>query len=105
MSQHGAGLHARDRPADHVKISAADGAGRQAHDCVRRLLDFGIGNIIQANITDSVKDDCFHYFSSLLPQALPTWLALGPESKGQTSPCGSIASLPVLLLHCGLSEF
>ena len=46
--------------ADHVKISATDGAGCESDNRVIRLFDLRLFNVFEANITDPVEYNCFH---------------------------------------------
>jgi hypothetical protein len=66
VSEDRAGLHAGQGAANHVQVRTADGARRQAHDRVRRLLDLRLFHIVEPDVADPVKNDCFH-----LPVSLP----------------------------------
>jgi hypothetical protein len=49
-----------DVPAHHVQIGAADGARRQPDHGVGRSFYFWVGDGIEPNVADSVKNDCFY---------------------------------------------
>src|SRR5262249_37054177 len=53
-------LHARERAAHHVQIGAADGARRQPHDRIGRLLQLRVAYLLDADIADAVENDCPH---------------------------------------------
>jgi hypothetical protein len=60
MTKDRAGHHARHRPADHVQVGATDGARREADDSVRGLLDLRLGDVVEADVPDSVEYDGLH---------------------------------------------
>src|SRR3954465_11035097 len=56
-------LHAGHGAADEMEVGTADRARGQPHDRVRRLLDRGLGDVVQPDVTDAVVDDCLHALS------------------------------------------
>jgi hypothetical protein len=80
-----------------VQIGAADGAGGETHDGVRGVLDLGLVNIIEPDITDAVENDCFHDRSSLMNYSVRK----SADSRGLSSGLGTFG-IPchILLLAC-----
>ena len=60
MPEDRAGLHAGHGSPDHVQVGAADRAGGQPHDRVGGLLDLGLGNAVEPDIPDGVKNHGIH---------------------------------------------
>jgi hypothetical protein len=47
-----------------VKVGAADGARRQTHNGIERVLDAGIVHLVQPDVPNVMEYDCFHAASS-----------------------------------------
>src|SRR5207244_8151148 len=77
--------HAGDGAADEVQIGAADRARGEAHDCVVRVLDLRLGDVVQADVADAVEDDGFHV--SLLLTSMRR-----PRSRSFAAPAGIVTS-------------
>src|SRR5205823_8028419 len=58
-------LHPGDRAVHEVDVRAADRRERDAHDRVARLLDHGIGHVLDAEPVASAVHDGFHVVSPL----------------------------------------
>ncbi|MNY03524.1 hypothetical protein D3C86_1361510 [compost metagenome] len=54
------GLHPGHGSPDHVQVRPADRAGGQPNDGIGRLLDLGIGDLVEPNVSHPVKHDGFH---------------------------------------------
>ena len=59
MAEDRAGHHTGDGPPDEMQVGAADRARRESDDGVGRFLNHGIGDVIQADVSDAVEDDGF----------------------------------------------
>src|SRR5258708_22399462 len=60
MSQDCARNHATKGATYHMQISAANGAGCETYNGIGWLFNLWFGNILQADITDCMKNYCFH---------------------------------------------
>ena len=60
MSQDCTRNHAAKGATYHMQVGTANGAGCEADNSVGWLFDLWFGNIVQSDITDSMKNYCFH---------------------------------------------